>query len=85
MWMSTLSIKENSVPFYLQKEKECEFLDKYAAGGSCSAVKGRKPRDINAKRLLSKRNFEEILFSANDTPRDRKRKEIVGQTMEDMI
>jgi hypothetical protein len=28
MWMSSLSLNDKAVPFYMQKEQECEFLEK---------------------------------------------------------
>lgn len=28
MWLSSLSLDDKAVPFYLQKEQECDFLEK---------------------------------------------------------
>lgn len=36
MWMSTLSLDDNAMPFYQQKEKECEWLERVASGACAS-------------------------------------------------
>jgi len=49
--MSSLSINEQAVPFYEQKELECAEIDmkiQEEANGSCSMLKKRGPKGLSA-------------------------------------
>ena len=53
MWMSSLSINENAMPFYQQKEKECEWLEKNINGGCGTSTKIAVKDNKTTKNLSS--------------------------------
>ena len=50
MWMSSLSLDEKAVPFYKQKDMECEWLEKQIAGPQCI---NKKPGSLLKKRPMN--------------------------------
>jgi hypothetical protein len=46
MWLSSLSLDDDAVPFYKQKDMECDWLEKQIAGPMCA----KKPGTILKKR-----------------------------------
>jgi hypothetical protein len=39
MWMSGLSLNDDSTPFYRQRQKECEWIERQISGGACNSSK----------------------------------------------
>ena len=39
MWMSGLSLNDNSTSFYQQRQKECEWIEKQVGGVACNSMK----------------------------------------------
>lgn len=54
MWFSTLSIKEDAVPFYVQKEKECNWLEN-GITGTCDSSNRKSDLNIQGRYIFSEK------------------------------